>query len=88
MTLTLEGDLKDTDGKTYKSLYDLLKHFKDSRIKVVYPIEYSMNFEEYENINILKIPYLNLHKVQVAKYIPQMPKKRKVIIVNKMEDWF
>lgn len=86
--LTYDDVLKDQLSNTYTSLYDLVKKHKDSKLKIVYPTEYFLDMEEYNKINSLNVSYLNLHKIEPEKYIPQMPKKQKKVVINNMTDWF
>jgi hypothetical protein len=60
---------------------------KTDKIQFIFPLEYTMSFNEYSEIILLNYKYLNVTKVEKEKYIPSFPKRQKKIREDRFEEW-
>lgn len=66
------------NNKSYPTLFDFIKTYNNkTKLKIIYPKEYSISLSEYSDIINLNFEFLNINKFQEEKYKPSFPKKQK-----------
>jgi hypothetical protein len=84
-----ELDVDVCDFNNINGVFEVLKGFREStnKIQFVFPLEYTMSFDEYTEITLLNYDFLNVTKVEKERYMPSFPKKQKKIREDKFEEW-